>query len=183
MESKIEANDRTVREILENQKYVVDYYQREYNWGQPHIEQLVTDLCNAFLENYQPSHLRPDVENYNSYYLGPIVFSAKGNQKSIIDGQQRLTSLTLLIIYLNNLQKEWGVSENIETMVFSEKYGQKSFNLNVPEREICLDALFSHGAYEAPEDADVSTRNMAARYLDIGNTFSEEITEGGCRCF
>lgn len=177
LESKIEANDRTVREILENQKYVVDYYQREYNWEQSHIEQLVTDLCNAFLENYQPSHQRPDVENYNSYYLGPIIFSAKGNQKSIIDGQQRLTSLTLFIIYLNNLQKEWGISENIETMVFSERYGQKSFNLNVPEREACLDALFNYGAYEAPDDADASTRNMAARYLDIGDAFSEEITQ------
>lgn len=177
LENKIEANDRTVREILENQKYVVDYYQREYNWEQSHIEQLVTDLCNAFLENYQPSHQRPDVENYNSYYLGPIIISTKGNQKSIIDGQQRLTSLTLFIIYLNNLQKEWGISENIETMVFSERYGQKSFNLNVPEREACLDALFNHGAYEVPDGADASTRNMAARYLDIGDAFSEEITQ------
>lgn len=177
LKNKIEANDRTVLEILENKKYVVDYYQREYNWEQSHIEQLVTDLCSAFLENYESTHERLDVANYNNYYLGPLIFSAKGNHKSIIDGQQRLTSLTLFIIYLNNLQKEWGISENIETMVFSEKYGQKSFNLDVPEREVCLEALFNYGAYEAPDDADASTRNMVARYLDIGNAFSEEISK------
>lgn len=43
--------------------------------------------------------------NYGFYYMGCIICTG-GSVKKIIDGQQRLTSLTLLIIYLNNLQKE-----------------------------------------------------------------------------
>ena len=108
LENKIEAKNRSILEVLDNKKYTVDYYQREYSWEQTHIEQLVTDLCSAFLDNYSPTHQRHDVEEYNSYYLGPFVLSEKAGRRSIIDGQQRLTSLTLFLIYINKKQKELG---------------------------------------------------------------------------
>lgn len=171
LENKIEANNRSILEVLNNKKYTVDYYQREYSWEQTHIEQLVTDLCNAFLDNYAPEHKRPDVADYNSYYLGPFVLSEKSGKRSIIDGQQRLTSLTLFLIYLNNKQKELGLNEAISGMIFSEQFGQKSFNINVPERTACLDALFNQGEYTPPEDADASTINMTARYQNICDAF------------
>ena len=95
--------------------------------------------------------------------------------KSIIDGQQRLTSLTLFLIYLNNLQKKFGVKESIEPLVFSEKYGQKSFNIQVEERTACLEKLFLEGHYEVQPDDDPSTVNMAERYANIEEAFPEEI--------
>ena len=171
LENKIEANNRSILEVLDNKKYTVDYYQREYSWEQTHIEQLVTDLCNAFLDNYDPEHQRQDVANYNSYYLGPFVLSEKSGKRSIIDGQQRLTSLTLFLIYLNNKQKELGLNEAISGMIFSEQFGQKSFNIDVPERTACLDALFNQGEYTPSEDADASTINMVARYQNICDAF------------
>jgi len=136
--NKIEAHDRKVFEVLENRKYTVDYFQREYNWQRKHIEQLITDLTNAFLDEYQEGDTRTDGENYNNYYLGPFVVSEKEGQRSIIDGQQRLTSLTLLLIYLNNLQKTLGINEKIEPLIFSEHRGVKSFNIQVEERRECL---------------------------------------------
>ena len=121
IENKIEANDRSILEVLDKKKYTVDYFQREYSWKKKHIEQLVTDLASAFLANYEVQHERTEVENYNTYYLGPFVLSEKDGQRSIIDGQQRLTSLTLLMIYLHNLQDSFGLNETIESMIFSEK--------------------------------------------------------------
>lgn len=175
IENKIEANDRTILEVLDNKKYTVDYFQREYSWQQKHIEQLVTDLTSAFLSEYLPSHERVEVENYNSYYLGPFVLSEKNSKRSIIDGQQRLTSLTLFMIYLNNLQREHGLSESIESMIFSEKFGKKSFNIVVEERIPCLQSLFDNGSYITKESDDESTQNMAARYEDIESAFPKEI--------
>lgn len=102
LSNKIEAHDRSITEVLDDKKYTVDYFQREYKWEERHIEQLVSDLTSSFLNEYKPDHKRKDIENYNSYYLGPFVVSVKDGQRSIIDGQQRLTSLTLLLIYLNN---------------------------------------------------------------------------------
>jgi uncharacterized protein with ParB-like and HNH nuclease domain len=175
IENKIEANDRSILEVLDKKKYTVDYFQREYSWKQKHIDQLVTDLASAFLANYEVQHERTEVENYNTYYLGPFVLSEKDGQRSIIDGQQRLTSLTLLMIYLHNLQDSFGLNETIESMIFSEKFGEKSFNITVEERVPCLRSLFEQGAYQPTDDDDASTRNMAARYEDIANAFPKEI--------
>lgn len=172
---KIDADDRNVFEVLNERKYTVDYFQREYSWEQKHIEQLVTDLTSTFLDVYEVGDSRTAVEHYNNYYLGPFVVSSKNGMKSIIDGQQRLTSLTLFLIHLNNLQKELGGNETIEPLVFSEKYGQKSFNIQVEERKKCLEKLFLEGFYEVQPDDDESTLNMATRYADIGEAFPEEI--------
>ncbi len=176
--NKIEAHDRCIEDVLDNQKYTVDYFQREYKWAEKHIEQLVFDLTAAFFNQYKPEHQREAVEDYNAYYLGPFVVSEKNGKRSIIDGQQRLTSLTLLLIYLNNLQKELGISETIETFIFSEKYGKKSFNIQVDERTECLEQLFNNGEYNIAEDDDESTINMAQRYEDIGKAFPDELKNG-----
>ncbi|MBV6428161.1 MAG: hypothetical protein KIPDCIKN_02687 [Haliscomenobacter sp.] len=175
LQNKIEADDRSVFQVLDNQKYTVDFFQREYKWEEKHIEQLVSDLTSAFLNEYQAGHQRKDVARYNSYYLGPFVVSASDGKRSIIDGQQRLTSLTLLLIYLNNLQKELGINEKIESLIFSEMYGEKSFNIQVEERRNCLEQLFSKGEYDPSNEDDESTINMAARYRDIANNFPDEI--------
>jgi len=175
LQNKIEAHDRSIEQVLDNQKYTVDYFQREYKWEDKHIEQLMSDLTSAFLNEYQPTHQRKEVAKYNSYYLGPFVVSINGGQRSIIDGQQRLTTLTLLLIYINNLQKKLGINEKIESLIFSEKYGEKSFNIQVEERRKCLDSLFNAGEYESKPEDDESTINMANRYQDIANSFPEEI--------
>lgn len=172
---KIDADDRNVFEVLNERKYTVDYFQREYSWEQKHIEQLVTDLTSTFIDVYTEGDPRTAVEHYSNYYLGPFVVSSKDGMKSIIDGQQRLTSLTLFLIYLNHVQKELGIKESIESLVFSEKYGKKSFNIQVEERQACLEKLFIEGCYEVKPDDDESTVNMAERYANIEQAFPEEI--------
>lgn len=175
LSNKIEAHNRSISEVLDDKKYTVDYFQREYKWEERHIEQLVSDLTSSFLNEYKLEHKRKDIENYNTYYLGPFVVSVREGQRSIIDGQQRLTSLTLFLIYLNNLQKELGLSEKLESLIFSEKYGEMSFNIQVAERISCMELLFKSGEYEPKETDDESTLNMAARYGDIEKAFPEEI--------
>ncbi len=172
---KIDADDRSVFDLLNQQKYMVDYFQREYTWEKEHIDQLVTDLTSTFLNVYTEGDPRTAVEHYDNYFLGPFVVSSKDVIKSIIDGQQRLTSLTLFLIFLNNLQKELGGKESIEPLVLSEKYGQKSFNIQVEERRACLEKLFLEGNYEVQPDDDESTGNMAKRYGNIVESFPEEI--------
>lgn len=171
---KIDADDRSIFDVLNERKYTVDYFQREYSWEQKHIDQLVTDLTSTFLNEYTEGDPRTKVEHYNNYYLGPFVVSSKDGMKSIIDGQQRLTSLTLFLIFLNNLQKGLGGKESIQPLVFSEKYGQKSFNIQVPERAGCLEKLFLEGHYEVLPD-DESTVHMVERYANIEQAFPEDI--------
>lgn len=172
---KIDADDRSVFDVLNERKYTVDYFQREYSWQKKHIEQLVTDLTSTFMDVHDPENDREAVEHYDNYYLGPFVVCSKNGSKSIIDGQQRLTSLTLFLIFLNNLQKEIEGNESIEPLVFSEKYGKKSFNIHVDERLDCLESLFHRGSYDIQDDDDESTINMVHRYEDIAESFPDEI--------
>ena len=170
--NKIEAKDRSIRDMLDKKKYTIDYFQREYKWQQKHIEQLIADLETAFMNNYKEEHERIDVADYNGYYLGPIVLSEKEGKKSIIDGQQRLTSLSLFLIYLNNLSEG---TLNIDSLIYSENFGQKSFNMDVPERQTCMNDLFQQGSYELGEKEDDSVVNIVERYHDIENLFPEEL--------
>lgn len=173
--NKIDANDRTIADILDGKKYAVGYFQREFSWEQSHIEQLITDLTSAFLDEYTEGDTRTEGSDYNSYYLGPLVFIERDGGRSVIDGQQRLTSLTLFLIYLNHLQRELEFDELLEPLIYSDHRGVKSFNLDVPERERCLKQLFNSGTYEPMDADDESTVNMARRYEDIGQAFPEEL--------
>lgn len=91
---------RTVNEALQS-KYTLPTYQREYKWTEKEFRELLTDLQDAFLQNYKSNHSRKDVSSYNEYFLGTIITTDSQNgQKLIIDGQQRLTTITLILTYL-----------------------------------------------------------------------------------
>lgn len=173
--NNIHAEARTLSELLGGKKYEVDYFQREYKWEQKHIEQLLTDLEAAFLANYHEDHAINAVNTYNCYYMGPIVICDKKVSRSIVDGQQRLTSMTLLLIYLNNLQKDNSDPEDLERLIYSKKHGKKSYNIEVPDRTPILEALFFDQDFKVEDENDESVKNMYERYCDIKRSFSEEL--------
>lgn len=70
-------------------EYIIPIYQRKYAWGNKEIEQLLEDIINA----------------EGDYYLGTLIVNKKQNGKyEVIDGQQRLTTLYLL---MQNLEKKY----------------------------------------------------------------------------
>lgn len=179
IKNKIEATDTSINKLLKDQKFTIDYFQREYRWQQKHITLLLEDLTSTFLKSYKEGDKRSEVSNYQSYYLGPVVFSVnpENNKKSIIDGQQRITSITLFLIFLNHLQKELIQKVAISELVFSEKYGEKSFNMTDETRQDCLTSLFETGDYDVTGCQDETVLNMVERYDDIVQSFPEEINE------
>jgi len=175
--TKIDADDKTLVEILKEQKFSIGYFQREYRWERKHIEQLIDDLETSFMNNYDPKHKHPEVAKYNSYYMGPLVLSNKNGSFSIIDGQQRLTSLTLLLIFLNHLQKNNLNKVSVDDMIFSDKFTEKTYNIQVNEREKCLDGLYHNGEYVIKDEDDESVQNIVKRYNDIEELFPDELKE------
>lgn len=175
LSNNIQANARKLFELLQN-KYIVDYFQREYKWEYKHIEQLLVDLEASFLSNYEIGDSILSINSkYNSYYLGPVVICEKGSIRSIVDGQQRLTSITLLLIYLHNLQKNSLDPEDIIPLIYSKKGGRKTYNIEVPDRTKILEALFNGDDYDISKENDESIKNMLERYTDISNIFSEDL--------
>jgi hypothetical protein len=170
---EIDGKGRTVRELLAGRKYSIDYYQREYKWRKKQVAELIDDLAGKFLESHGEGNERSAVADYGHYFLGSIIISDKDGQKYIIDGQQRLTTLTLLLIFLLH-QIDDGQKGQIADLIFSQKYGKRSFNLDIPERTACMDALYNGEEFLA-EDGAESIANLLARYADIAELFPEEL--------
>lgn len=174
---KIDKTD-TLAKILGGRRFTVDYFQREYRWGQKQIEQMLSDFQNTFEEYYDPDNhdTTEEVSAYGFYYMGCIICTG-GSVSKIIDGQQRLTSLTLLLIYLMNLQKENGVLDediiNLNSMIYDVHFGKKSFNIDVPERAKCMQALLRNDKNYVPDNE--SSQNMLDRYKDIVDYFPDEL--------
>lgn len=169
MSKIIQAEDKTVRELLDKAKYSVDNYQREYKWEDKQVAELVDDLWGAFVAHFSPSHQTGDTKKYGEYFLGSVVVSGD----NIVDGQQRLTSLTLVLICLRNLCRSEGsqkLREFIAPLVqSSDEYEKTTFNIYVDDRNDCLNALYSgeSGEQFKSDDNSESVRNLAGRYENI----------------
>jgi hypothetical protein len=171
---EIDGHGCTVRALLAGQKYSIDYYQREYKWQTKQVTELLDDLAAKFLESYGPGHERSDVAYYAHYFLGSVIISDKKGVKFIIDGQQRLTTLTLLLIFLQHELDDAVQRGQLADLIFSQKFGKRSFNLDIDERAACMEALYS-GVELAAQDFPESVANIIARYTDIGEFFPDEL--------
>jgi len=90
MATTIEVNKQSVKQLLETgkvNKFIIPEYQRPYAWSDEQIQTLFDDLVE-YTEN----------DNESTYFLGTIVsYENENNEQEIIDGQQRITSLFLLL--------------------------------------------------------------------------------------
>ena len=178
---KIEGSAKSLKQLLQNTKYSIHYYQREYAWRFKQIQELIDDLTDEFLNYYDPSHERSDVATYRSSLLGSVVLPRTDN--AIIDGQQRLTSLSLLLIYLHRRLNQLGVSnQTVNQMIFSESFGTASFNISVKDREPCLIALNDGREFDTTGYGE-SVVNLYARYQDICELFPDEIDDKAVEYF
>lgn len=76
-------------------KYIIPIYQRNYAWGDDEISSLLQDIKNACEQNK---------EQDKNYYIGSlVVYRRDSGDFEVIDGQQRLTTLTLIMHHLGKL--------------------------------------------------------------------------------
>lgn len=186
MENKIVDSKVYPLKELFSDKFDVDFYQREYVWQAKQLEDLIMDLSNEFLKNWKESHTLKNVVQYDPYYMGEIVLSMKnGDRSAVIDGQQRITTLTLLLIYL---LRKYGDTEkfpkgDIEKLIYSDYFGEPLFNLDIDERKECMLALYKNGEYEVQNSDSISVKNIVDRYLEIENNWNEKINENNIVSF
>ena len=94
-------DDQTSGNIFtsEERQYIIPLYQREYAWGEKQIVRLIEDISDAEKDN-------KDAENEKNYYIGTLIVSKRNDgQLEVIDGQQRLTTLFLLLNCLGETTK------------------------------------------------------------------------------
>ena len=95
--AKIDATQLNIKKVLtENKNFVIPDYQRPYAWDKEKCETLFNDFLDFTFPDGNPEKF--DTDN-SEYYLGSIVCFDNSTNKTldIIDGQQRLTTILLLL--------------------------------------------------------------------------------------
>jgi len=135
------------------EKFIIPHYQRGYRWEKQEVTELLDDLW-AFLK---------DKESGDFYCLQPIV--VRRNETAghdVLDGQQRLTTLYLLLVYLEDRRKDDG-------------YVQELFSLNYVTRKECEAFLRSKQfADSAIDSSNIDFYHICNAYRCIDEWFKDE---------
>jgi len=108
----LKAYTKTIRDILTlNNKYIIPRFQREYSWEKPELDEFLTDTILQIKKTADNQLLISD------YFIGSIVLI--GNEKEtsfqVVDGQQRLTTITIMFSVLTQIFKELSKPDLVES--------------------------------------------------------------------
>ncbi|MFP6158392.1 DUF262 domain-containing protein [Helicobacter pylori] len=128
----MKAREATLLEFFEQNQtnqFVIPIYQRLYSWKKEQCEQLWDDIIKI-----------GGNDKMNGHFIGSILYARVDDTHSspllIIDGQQRLTTITLLFIALRNRSSDEVKRKKMESyLINSDKDGDKKFRLILSESD------------------------------------------------
>ena len=176
----IEANKGILKKIFSEEFwFVIPQYQRPYVWQEDNIQELIDDLYYAF-EN----------KGSSEYFLGALVLKRTKEKEfreyEILDGQQRLTTLTMMIAVLRDLMTKPKYKWTLSEMIYQEdnellKVPARSrlkFNTRDKVKDFMNEFILlpkgtkKEELLEAEESSNISVSNMAKAIRTIHNIFS-----------
>ena len=95
---QVQSVDRDVRELLASNYYRIPRFQRPYSWDRENIEDFWTDVTGRQDEN-------------QDYFIGSMVVYSQGGDINIVDGQQRLTTITIVLCALRDVFQDEGFDQ------------------------------------------------------------------------
>lgn len=161
------APTQTIGLLLQQARYTIKYYQRQYVWEDDQVSDLLSDLLGEFRRHYHSGDVREDVANYGMYFLGPITLMKDNATMEIIDGQQRITSIILLLIALHHrfANDSPPKTSTLPSRIYNERFGNIEFVLQAADRQDCLESLLATGTYRSDTTTASNARIVAAYAL------------------
>ena len=188
VKSLITPLDQTLRTVFNAQRsYFIDIYQREYKWTHENVRTLLNDIEVRFSQHDQrktnPKEIQEDVlERFEPYFLNTYLTSTTATNTAIVDGQQRLTTLLLILIKFYRLLKSLEANEatrgktfsshTLKQMIFetNDFEGVERFKIFNENREEAFLALIM--GTPVPTTDQTRTR-IAENYLTISQYFDD----------
>ncbi len=169
---EVNPDKQNINELFSTTNYHIDFYQREYKWKTDQVKQLIDDIFYHFEQSYGKHHdLDPTEANvtqsYSWYYLNTYITNKTEGQIFVVDGQQRLTTLTLMLIALYHQcgtdahdspdRRSW-----LRTKIVGIGVGGKSkFWMAHEKREPLMQALFEGSS----TNVDMLEDGITAKYI------------------
>lgn len=126
------------KEIIREKEIYVPNYQRAYSWEVARENEKKKRQADLFLEDVM-NHVENEAKVKENFYLGNFLYERDGEKFAIIDGQQRLTTIIILLSVLNNLLKNEELKNIIDfnNIKFSTvKYDNEDFQKYIFSNEL-----------------------------------------------
>lgn len=196
----IKTEDKTIANIFQQIDYGIDFYQREYKWNdktQEHkpVKSLLEDIFYRFNLEYN-DNLSPNqtnLEKFEWYYLNTYMTNEINGKKFIVDGQQRLTTLTLIHIKLYHLAKQYELPDFIIDSIKKSIYGPTNFGVSFcmgfDDRKEAIEKLFNNNLNNNDlnnllnnlqannQFKSISEKNIYENYIVISDFLEKELIQ------
>lgn len=163
--------------------FYIDFYQREYKWEQEQVEVLLNDVFYRFnLEYPGLRHLEPNAANasrYSSYYLNTYITTVtpSNGRTYVVDGQQRLTTLTLILLKLYHAHQQYGLGTDwLKGMIAGAGPDGYTFWMGSGKRAAVLQSLFEQSPPEVAK-GNVTGHKMVDNYAIISDYLDQQLAE------
>jgi uncharacterized protein with ParB-like and HNH nuclease domain len=178
MAETISPEKQTVETCLKNRTYYIDFYQREYVWNKETVDTLLNDIFYAFelsYNNYKDAELTQEIlEKFNWYYLNVYITNNISGRVYIVDGQQRLTTLTLIAVKLYHLVNDEFLKDNLkECILGKDKWKGNIYRIDNEKRKCVMDVLMQNLPYPCVFN-NKTEENLINRYQDISKYIDDK---------
>ncbi|MDR2081782.1 MAG: DUF262 domain-containing HNH endonuclease family protein [Campylobacteraceae bacterium] len=158
----MKASEKKIIRFLEghDKSFIIPVYQRNYDWNKDNCKQLFDDLIDV-IKNKRTSHFFGSI-----VYLDNEETDENGRELVIIDGQQRITTLTLLMIALLHIHEEGKNDDKLDTALIKDEYlvGKYTNKEKVKLKPVKNDAAALKAIFDK-NWRDYSASNLVANYL------------------
>ena len=188
MTQEIIPDRQTVQSCLSKKTYFVDFYQREYIWSKNTVDILLRDIFYAFeisYEEHKNEEMTEEVlEQYNWYYMNVFITNKVNSKVFIVDGQQRLTTLTLIATKLFHLITDETLRDLLKDCIFTkDMFKGNAFCIDNEKRKDVMESILENKNYEAPFK-NKTEETLIARFKDISRFVDDkQMDENKLRAF
>ena len=173
----IDGTERELRELLSfERRYTVPDYQREYTWSDEHVIDFLDDLF---------THM--DDATHTHYFFGTFYLiknSTNPDERSIVDGQQRLATTIIFLTVIRDMLEQLGKKESAKSINDYIKYDVDSkmlprLKLNIRNKDFFNNGILPNGnpddKIKSFLDQSTANKNLIEAYKIIYYYLSEKI--------
>ncbi len=171
----ITPDKQNIDRVFSNTTYYIDFYQRQYKWNDIPVKRLLEDIFYKFNEEYNKNKdsdipLSQLISKYSWYYLNTYVTNIIDGKLFVVDGQQRLTTITLVLIklYHQSVKYKSKLSGWLKTKIIGQSGFEEEFWMNhEAHKATMLGLLEGKELNTINTSSGITAQNMVANYAII----------------
>jgi len=181
----VQPEKQNIDTLFSNTTYYIDFYQRQYKWTDVPVKRLLDDIFYKFneeFEKYGESNLehKEAINKYAWYYLNTYVTNHVNGKLYIVDGQQRLTTLTIILIKLKHLA--YANKSDLEAWISQKIVGlsgfEKDFWMNHETHKKAMKELFDGlQPDKIDKTSGLTAKNMVENYSIVSSRIDNELDD------